>query len=193
MNLDALAHHDFRRILDIGANVGDWTRAASKIWPRAEFLQIEANPGCGKALEKTGKPFRIALLGRRHRERVPFYTIDDTATGASIYREMTTFYDNCQPQQLEQFTLDEICHPIYDLIKIDTQGSECDILRGGPQVIASAKCLILETSQQPYNEGAPLEGEVIALARSLGFPRYLELSSFWTGICTQRDLAFLRR
>ncbi len=54
--------------------------------------------------------------------------------------------------------------PAFDLIKLDVQGAELDILKGGKKYIKKTKprYLLLETSVQQYNEGAPLAGEVIS-------------------------------
>jgi hypothetical protein len=60
--------------------------------------------------------------------------------------------------------LDDLDLPRFDLIKLDVQGAELDILKGGKKYIQKTRptYLLLETSIQQYNKGAPLAGEVIS-------------------------------
>lgn len=61
-----------------------------------------------------------------------------------------------------------------DLIKIDTQGSEYQILEGGMEVIKrDMPFLFLETWSQPYYEGITLFDEIIMNLRKLGYELYL--------------------
>lgn len=199
MNLDLLRAFDFKSILDIGANVGNWTTQAMQIWPRASFFMIEANPECEGFLHSLcttaeNCSLGIALLGESRREGVPFYTAGDCATGDSVYKELSDVYDGCKVVNLSQFTLKAICqhdfrHDKFDLIKIDTQGSEVDIIKGGLEIVQNARCVILEVSDKPYNEGAPLAPEVIEYMGSIGFPEYVEIGS---NAVNQRDLAFVK-
>jgi FkbM family methyltransferase len=43
------------------------------------------------------------------------------------------------------------------LVKIDVQGCELDILKGGINIINNAKYLVIELHNIQYNRGAPLE------------------------------------
>ena len=59
--------------------------------------------------------------------------------------------------------------PKPDLIKIDVQGAELDILRGGKECLANAKDVILEAQHVDYNIGAPKFEEVIDFMKENGF------------------------
>jgi hypothetical protein len=56
-----------------------------------------------------------------------------------------------------------------DLLKLDTQGSELDILRGADETLRSVRFLQLEVSLVRYNEGGPLADEVFAFLRERDF------------------------
>jgi len=61
-----------------------------------------------------------------------------------------------------------------DLIKIDTQGSEYQILEGGMETIKrDMPFLFLETWSQPYYEGITLFDEIITNLRKFGYELYL--------------------
>ena len=55
------------------------------------------------------------------------------------------------------------------LVKIDVQGNEDRVLRGGEKTIRQAKYCVLEMSLQPLYEGSPLFDDVYRQVRDLGF------------------------
>lgn len=173
MNLDAVPFTP-RAVLDIGANVGGFYHEAKAKWPDAEFLLIEGNPACQPMLELLAVPFYTRLLGKEDGVSGMWVRKDaPTCTGASSKRELTDFYagDKASWVDLRVMRLDTLLEGRrqFDLIKIDTQGSELDIIEGGLETIAQAKGVILELSYEQYNEGAPLAKEVINRMAELGF------------------------
>lgn len=165
-------------ILDIGANVGHWAKAAQEYWPSAAFFLIEGNPNCQPMLQASGFSYAIAMLADKERNDVLFYTRKDapTCTGASLYREQTEFYrdDNIVKTPVQLVTLDSIWnHSAVQyktvLLKIDSQGSELDIMRGGPKVLAATKGVIVEVAHVEYNRGAPTDVDVHTFLDENGF------------------------
>lgn len=155
-------------ILDIGANVGGWYKEARKFWPLAKYLLIEGNDECRSALEALDDPFKIEVLSDTVKD-VEFFTMKDcaTATGCSYYREDTPFFADGIPHHVQTKTLDQVADGFIDsddilLIKIDCQGAELDILKGGPETVGKAAALILEVAHCKYNIGAPLAEEVFS-------------------------------
>jgi FkbM family methyltransferase len=74
---------------------------------------------------------------------------------------------------VEVSTLDDVMggqglHRI-DALKLDTQGSELDILRGSIESLGDARHLEVEVAVNELFEGAPLFGEVDAFLRARGF------------------------
>jgi FkbM family methyltransferase len=56
-----------------------------------------------------------------------------------------------------------------DYIKIDTQGSELEILKGGEGILNTARCIDIEVEFNPIYEGQSLFAETDAFLRSKGF------------------------
>ncbi|SFU69213.1 methyltransferase, FkbM family [Nitrosomonas eutropha] len=56
-----------------------------------------------------------------------------------------------------------------DYIKIDTQGSELEILKGGGSLIDTTRCIDIEVEFNPIYEGQTLFGETDTYLRSKGF------------------------
>lgn len=200
MNFDLIKKHvNPATILDVGANVGHWHNEARLHWLNAFFFLIEGNPACAAQLIQTGAAVRIALLSDTEKE-VDFFTRTDapTCTGASYYRENTTFYgdDKATAQNLRTHRLDDVVGGReFDLIKLDTQGSELDILRGAPNTLSAAKAVIMEVSLTNYNEGAPQMAETVMFMEAHGFHLAENLGDIIHPIdrnVIQRDCLFLR-
>lgn len=163
-------------ILDIGAHMGEFTKGMRQVMPFADYHMIEANPECEEHLKEVGLvPYTIALLSDTPRNLHYYVNKQDRmSTGNSYYKELTQHYsdDNLVQLEMQSQTLDKIFpNKSFDLIKIDTQGSELDILKGGSKLVSKAAYLIVECSVKPYNEGAPLISEVIAYMDTIGFVR----------------------
>ena len=56
-----------------------------------------------------------------------------------------------------------------DYMKVDTQGTELEILKGGEKLLKTARALEIEVEFNPIYEGQPLFSEVELYLRSLGF------------------------
>lgn len=119
-------------------------------------------------------PYRIEVLSDEVKE-VDFYLDglgkESTGPGNSYYKEDTIHYNDKPSEKRITNTLDNIYDDIevFDLIKMDTQGSELDILKGGMRLISKAKGIILEENLYPFNFGAPLHHEIRDYMESIGF------------------------
>ena len=121
-----------------------------------------------------------------------------------MYKELTSAYsdDNLIVEERTTYTLDELYDgytATFDLIKIDTQGSEIDILNGGSHMIKNTTAIILEVSHVEYNEKAPLVDDVVEYMNSIGFVYNMEIRrSYSTDFQTedgiiQRDFVFVNK
>ncbi len=180
MNFDLISQHIVPRfVIDIGARLGDWAKEAKAAWPEAQFLLIEGNLECQPTLDSSGFHYAMALLSDKEKV-VDFYTIKDCpmATGASYYREKTPFFadDKVKVEKYKTTTLDYIWeraiavpdpHPL--LVKIDTQGSELDILAGAEKLLKEVDAVVMEISHVEYNIGAPSSKDAAIFMAKHGF------------------------
>jgi FkbM family methyltransferase len=185
-----------KSILDIGANTGQFFERISNFYPNSKYLLIEANPLCEEDLQKLNVPYKIELLSDVEKE-VDFWIdpINSKSTGNSIYKENTNFFKNSKPTKTKAKTLDSIINESYDLIKIDTQGSEVDIIKGGINTIKKSKAVIIEVSIIEYNQGSPLQNEVFELMKSIGFEPVEVLEKIYhpeNGQHIQSDILFIK-
>jgi len=160
-------------ILDIGANMGQFYNEAKNLFPNSLFYLIEGNPDCEPQLKTLNIEYKIALLSDKVKT-VDFYIREQesTCTGNSIYKENTDFYKEGSyiTKKLSTVTLDSIfTDKSFDLVKIDVQGSELDIIKGGLNLIKKSKGVLLEVSLTDFNIGAPNKEEVISFMKSYIF------------------------
>ena len=164
-------------IVDIGAYVGEWSLRAGAIFHEARFVMIDGNPENETALQDARRSlgnraeYVIALLGPDTRDEVVFYQM---ASGSSLLPEMTTVAR--RELSLPMRTLDTVCADhVGDspfLLKLDVQGFELELLKGGPKTLERAEVVILETSVLPYNDGAPSFTDVVLFMEQSGFAVY---------------------
>jgi len=184
------------RILDIGANIGQFHQLAKQTFPEAFIFSIEASLDCESSLKELTDNYYIGLLAKDTSE-YDFYSRKDapTGTGNSIYRELTHFYSDDQLEIIKQkgIKLDDLFESDseFDLIKIDTQGSELDIITGGINLCKKAKGILLEVSLTQYNQGAPLYREVLTFMKEFGFRPEAILDESRNHGSHQQDILFI--
>lgn len=131
-------------------------------------------PDLEKVSETYKIPFHIEVLSDEIKE-VTFNLdgkgAESTGPGNSYYLEDTYHYIDTPSEKRITNTLDNIYDDSYtfDLIKMDTQGSELDIIKGGKNLIQRTKGVILEENVYRYNFGAPLHPEIKEYMESIGF------------------------
>ena len=190
-------------ILDIGAHSGQFYGWAKNVWPDVPIFMIEANPIHTEKLKSITKNnhdnYLITALGDTVRD-VTFYTRKDKpwTEGNSYYKEHN-FWDIPQLVLENKVTLKKLDDLFedgakFDIIKIDTQGSEKDIIQGGINLIHNATVLILELSYIEYNEGAPTATEVTNFLTEIGFEEKISIGEHYDGDkIIQKDIVFLNK
>lgn len=175
MNFEIIKHYITpERALDIGANIGDWYLELKQNFPKCECLLIEGNPSCEEHLKSLNVSYHICLLGRDNK-KITFYRNKTNliSTGNSMYREMTEHFcdKNLDIIELNCHRLDDLNknNLTFDFVKMDTQGSELDIFSGGINTLTKAKAIVMETALTPYNNGAPLQHEIVKYMKEFNF------------------------
>ena len=161
-----------KRILDIGASNGSWSNSVSSVFPTAKYFLIEGNTEHEQNLINSGFPFKIEILGSENKEVVFYKSVNDKfSTGNSIYRENTSYFKDVIEEKRNMVTLDSLnLGDDFDLVKIDTQGAEIDIVKGGINTLKNTKYIIAECPCVQYNQGAPSTfEEVFSFFQTIGF------------------------
>ena len=187
-----------KNILDIGANKGKWTlEIKKKVFPKADYTLIEAIDY--EELEKLSVKhdninYKNILLDEIER-LVTWY--EKRNTGDSIFKENTGYFDDCKEIKRSATTLDLVFNKneVFELIKIDCQGAEIPILKGGNSLVQKSSVIILEVPfMGEYNIGAPNFYEHINYMENIGYRVFdiVELHRV-DNILIQIDIIFIKQ
>jgi FkbM family methyltransferase len=184
-------------IYDIGAFRGEWSNFLNRTsLKNKNFYLFEANEENEKYLEKLNFKYFFGILSDANKE-VNFYS--RVSTGDSYLVEQTNLYkENIKSVVKKTITLDEIVKkknlPLPDFLKIDTQGSELDILKGSQKSISKCSLIYLECPIIEYNLGAPNLNDYIKYLNSINFVPYdlCEVHKI-DNILIQIDILFIKK
>lgn len=188
---------EIKTVYDIGAMYGLWTTEFKPTIPDAKFLLFEANPECIGILTQTGYPFYNFVLSNPGRPAVEYHA-GGMSSGNSYYKETTSYYDNDRIYHLPCVTLDHLIDvynlPLPNFIKLDTQGSELDVLAGAEKAVAHADLIFTECPIVEYNKGAPNIHQYLEYFKSKGFvPVDVFQHTVIEGVLVQIDIMFMRK
>ena len=186
---------EFRRVLDLGAYEGNWTRLLRSIYPAAQVVMVDANEDKKVFLKGLGE-FHIAVLADTDGREVEYFKCQngDAGSGNGIYRENTVF--KFAPEKRRCVTLATLLGSDegFDLIKMDVQGAELDVIRGGLRIVRNSRYLLLELQTHDYNLGAPHFEEVVAFLHGEGFAVIDVVDLMYSGDkLIQVDVLFLNK
>ncbi len=200
---------DFRTVVDVGANRGQFALVAARRFPNAALWCFEPLPSTRAKLE--------AVLGSR-----PHVTVLGTALAATAgdHDMHVTRHDDSSllhaigDRQVEEFPrteevsavrvptarLDELLTPadvaVPALLKLDVQGAELEVLQGAGKLLDNGAfhAILVECSFVELYVGQGLVTEVIALLDSHGWwSRGAYNVTYGSGgACLQADLLFNR-
>ena len=84
--------------------------------------------------------------------------------------------------------------PPPDFLKIDTQGSEIDILKGGSKILNNCKIILLECPIISYNTGAPPLNDYIEYLDNINYlPLEITEKHYLDKVLVQIDIVFLKK
>jgi FkbM family methyltransferase len=180
-----------KTILDVGGYKGHWTREVRAQFPGSSIVVVE--PNGYPELTTLGVPVYHEVLASTVRE-VPWYS--NLTTGDSMFKELTHHYNGIVPVTRKTTTLDQLFPTQrFEFVKLDCQGAELDILKGGEVLLRETRAILLECAfAGRYNEGAPTFAEYIAYLDSIGFaPLDITEVHRANGVLCQVDIVFLRK
>lgn len=203
-----LAEFSFRTVLDIGANTGQFARKARRLFPGATIHSFEPLPDAFYALSEFSRKtsnvvaHRLALGeqdGHAEMYRNEFSPSSSFLPISPLHTAAFPGTSRTRPVRVPITSLDTwagtrpLTQPL--LMKLDVQGYEDRVLRGGIQTVRNTSAIILETSFQPLYRGQLLFTELNGLLLELGF-RCLGFDDItydrFSGATLQADAVFVR-
>jgi|TARA_R100000455_G_scaffold29988_1_gene20598 FkbM family methyltransferase len=182
----------FENVLDIGAANGDWSSHVKDFYPDAKFTLIEPNKLHNERLRSLGKVHNVYLSDKV--EEREFYVCKDPfqQTGNGFYKEKSNVpFDK---QLVNTHTLDSITQDeTFDLIKLDVQGAEVEVIKGGMITIPKAKWLQIEVPVFEFNIGSPSMYNLLGNLKAIGFYPFDVAQLLFNVRCLYIDIMFVNR
>ena len=182
----------FKNVLDIGAAAGDWSGHVKKFNPDAKFTLIEPNKLHNERLRSLGKVHNVYLSDSVTEK--DFYISKDPfqQTGNSFYKEKSNVpFDKTtvKTELLDEIVQDEE----FDLIKLDVQGAEVEVIKGGMITVQKAKWLQVEVPIFQYSIGSPDMYNLLGNLKAIGFYPFDVAQMLFNVRCLYVDIIFVNR
>jgi len=183
-------------ILDIGAHKGFWTKDCNRIF-NCKYMLFEAidYPELKMIVSQNKQVYNILLNDKE--EEVDWYEARNT--GDSMFCEKTKHFINCKPIKKQTTTLDiifkNITIPNEIFIKIDCQGAEIPILKGGLSLLKNVSFILLEIPFfGEYNTNVPSFLEHLKFMDSIGYVQYdICEMHYMNDFLMQVDILFIQK
>ena len=135
---------------DVGANIGRTSLAFRRAWPHATLYAFEPSPPAALSLRRDAgvrQPFHVEQLALGDRDGpAPFYVHEDAPDLNSLHDRtpFTQRFDrHAGVDTVEVATLDRFCTERridrINVLKIDTEGSDYDVLVGAADLLSGNK------------------------------------------------------
>jgi len=171
-----------KTVLDIGANVGRFASKLRLAMPDAMIYAFEPLGDCHRELltvmsgDARFRAFNIAL-GETQAEitmnRSEHSPASSLLTMTKLAKELYPHTANLSREQVAVRPLDAVAAELdlqsNVLIKVDVQGYEASVIRGGMETFAKASAVLMEVCFQRLYEGQPLFDDLYELLRPMGF------------------------
>ena len=173
---------DIKTVIDIGANIGQFSLMAHTLFPKSYIYAFEPIPECFATLMQKmrgNKKFTAFNIGIGEEEGELEFEENQFSASSSflkISNTHTKLFPETQNTKRIKLKIDKLDNfksklTIIDplLIKIDVQGYEDLVLKGGINIVKSAKIIIIEASFEPLYKNQSLFREVFFYLDSLDF------------------------
>jgi FkbM family methyltransferase len=171
-----------RNVVDVGANIGQWSRMLLDCITPEKLIIIEPSPDAFAVLQKkfaNKRHVELHNVAIGEHESVETLKITRDTTGASLLQprdEMRAVIGSnwtiTSEVQVKLTTLDRLLVDLaqVSLLKIDVQGYERPVLAGAKQTLAKTKFVLIELNFMSQYDGGSWLGEVHEiLTRNFGF------------------------
>jgi len=166
----------FRLGLDIGGNIGFWSKDLCKKFKQVEIFEPDAsNTECLELNLSDHDNYKLHRIGLGSENTKKVFYKSNTLSGAHTFNAEHMPTDGVTKNMLETKTLDSYNFTGVDFIKIDTQGSELDILHGAEQTLITNDCIINIEIEQKNPKQVEMGKPIFKFMESIGYrtlPRY---------------------
>jgi FkbM family methyltransferase len=173
---------EIRTVIDVGAHTGEFASAVRAILPDASIYAFEPLPDCHVKLSKrfeTDSSFQAlnVAIGER-RDQIEFHRCEFSKCSSILrmdrsHQELFPWTADSRAIRVEMRPLDDYISLMRltpkVLLKVDVQGYEDRVLRGGARLLGRVDYVLIEVSYRPLYEGQALFGRIHDQLTELGF------------------------
>ena len=162
-------------VLDIGAGKGYWSRRARKFFRDAEFFMLDPlaeNEESLRLLCEKDPRCHYMLLAAGEETKDQYVNMTPDCDGSSLLE----YYGGSQSPSrrlVRVATVDDLLSSKQikppELVKIDVQGYEMKVLRGGLRMLDTAEGFIIETNLFKFMPECPRVDEIVSFMAEKGF------------------------
>ena len=160
----------FRTALDIGGNIGFWSKDMCKKFEQVEIFEPDAsNIECLELNLEGHRNYNLHGLGLGKEDTQKEFYKSNTSSGAHTFNTEHLPKSGVSKSMVEIRTLDSYNFTDVDFIKIDTQGSELDILHGARQTLQTNDCVLNIEIEQKNPKQVELGKPIFEFMQSIGY------------------------
>ncbi|HEY4653099.1 MAG TPA: FkbM family methyltransferase [Cyclobacteriaceae bacterium] len=204
-----LDFYDIDMVIDVGANVGQYSMALLDTGFERKILSFEPIAKVYRQLENNSRRFanwEVCNLGVGDKEGTLTINISENYESSSLL-PVTELSISAEPKSgyvskeeirvvtLDSFLVDRIKTAQNPYLKIDVQGYELQVLEGAKMLLPKIKGIQLEMSFVKLYEGGPLYKDIFGYLENAGFQLYTIIPDFRderSGRMLQADGIFIR-
>ena len=177
---------NFHTAIDIGGNIGFWSRDFCDRFENVVIFEPDAsNIECLETNLSGKENYDLHRVGLGSKQETKTFYKSLTTSGAHSFFRDQVFEDRVEESRLEIKRLDDYEIQNVGLIKIDTQGSEYDILMGGLETLKKNNA-VLNIEIEHKSKDQKIQGEkIVALLNSIGYKEY--------GRSRKKEVVFTKR
>ncbi|HEX4142757.1 MAG TPA: FkbM family methyltransferase [Pirellulales bacterium] len=196
-----------RTIIDLGANVGQFARAANSAFPEATIYSVEPNPDVVALLRSNLADISqlkvIATAIGDIDGEIEFHCSPQTQTSSVLRHASKNGHENCAngdtrtivvPIQRLDSLFAEVTLPSPVLLKLDLQGYELAALKGGKELLQQVEYVVVEAVFEEFYVGEPHFEAIWEYLRAAGFTMLRPMAFLCDrqGAISQTDVLFRR-
>lgn len=198
--LTAKKYGDFRTVIDVGANVGKFSKAVRYFFPDSYIIAFEPIPQLFNNLNNVGINKILSFaLSDEDKDNVEFKynrNKDSTSTFMKLDKDNREINNEAfEIIKVNQKRFDSLNLPIQRpcFLKIDTEGYEFKVLEGFGQRLNEIDVIQIEVNFQDNFEGQRPVSELIAYLEKFGFKSFVQRSKrFDNGKLNRCELFFIK-
>lgn len=168
-------------VLDIGANTGQFAKRINEILPTARIISFEPINHCYHELLKNTsdiqvKAFNFSLGDANEQAEINISKQSPSSSlleMADLHKSAFAGTEYSTKETITVKRLDDVASELGDLknclIKIDVQGFEDRVIKGGRETLKKADLIVIETTFQELYKGQLLFNGIYNLLAELGF------------------------